>query len=204
MKTFTSLAILAMFAVASPAAFAQTSSDQQAPAATDQPATTESGTTATDQPATTESGSATTDQNVTTDENAATTDQNAASDEPAAADTDAATTTEAAPSSSTNIADAGFYTMQTGDLRASRLIGMSVRNAADEAIGDINEVVLSKDGKVAAVIVGVGGFLGMGEREVAIPFSSLKMAASEDGANVVSVDLSRDALAAAPAWTWPE
>jgi hypothetical protein len=190
MKTITSLAILAMFAVASPAAFAQTSSDQQAPAATDQPATTDSGTTATDQPATTESGGATTDQNVTTDQNATPTDQNAATEEPAAG--------------SSATADAGFYTMQSGDLRASRLIGMSVRNAADEAIGDINEVVLSKDGKVAAVIVGVGGFLGMGEREVAIPFSSLKVATSEDGANVVTVDLSRDALAAAPAWTWPE
>lgn len=97
---------------------------------------------------------------------------------------------------------ANWYTLQQGDLRASRLIGMAVSNAAGESIGDINEIVLTQDGKVGAVVVGVGGFLGMGEREVAIPFSSLKMVADSNGATTVSVDATRDSLAGAPAWQW--
>lgn len=95
-----------------------------------------------------------------------------------------------------------YYTYQQGDMRASRLIGTSVMNSAGESIGDINEIVLQQDGKVAAVVVGVGGFLGMGEREVAIPFSSLKMAADANGTSTITVDATRDALSGAPAWQW--
>lgn len=61
-----------------------------------------------------------------------------------------------------------WHRPQAGELRASKLIGMTVKNAAGESIGDINEVVLGKDGKVAAVVIGVGGVLGIGEREVAV------------------------------------
>lgn len=64
-------------------------------------------------------------------------------------------------------------------MRASKLIGAAVRNDANESIGDINEIILDKDGKVAAVVVGVGGFLGMGEREVALEFKSLRFRARQ-------------------------
>ena len=63
-----------------------------------------------------------------------------------------------------------WYSHQADEMRASKLIGTKVVNTANETIGDINEIVLGKDGKVAAVIIGVGGFLGMGEREVAMNF----------------------------------
>ena len=53
-----------------------------------------------------------------------------------------------------------WYSRQGNEMRASKLIGTTVQNDADESIGKINEVVLGKDGKVAAVVVGVGGFLG--------------------------------------------
>ena len=59
-------------------------------------------------------------------------------------------------------------------MRASKLIGTNVTNAANELVGEINDIVLGKDGKVAAVIVGVGGFLGIGEREVALSYGSLR------------------------------
>ena len=61
-----------------------------------------------------------------------------------------------------------------GEWRASKLVGVDVYNEANEKIGDINEVILDKSGKVAHVILGVGGFLGMGEHYVAVAFDKLK------------------------------
>ena len=61
-----------------------------------------------------------------------------------------------------------------GQYRASKLVGVNVYNDANEKIGDINDVILDKSGKVANVILGVGGFLGMGEHDVAVPFEKLK------------------------------
>jgi sporulation protein YlmC with PRC-barrel domain len=49
---------------------------------------------------------------------------------------------------------------------------VNVYNEANEKIGDINDVVLDKSGKVEKVVLGVGGFLGMGEHYVASPMTS--------------------------------
>jgi sporulation protein YlmC with PRC-barrel domain len=61
-----------------------------------------------------------------------------------------------------------------GEWRASKLVGVNVYNQANEKIGDINELILDKSGKVENVILGVGGFLGMGEHYVAVAFDKLK------------------------------
>jgi len=61
-----------------------------------------------------------------------------------------------------------------GEWRASKLVGVNVYNEGNEKIGDINDVILDKTGKAANVIIGVGGFLGMGEHYVAIAFDKLK------------------------------
>jgi hypothetical protein len=61
-----------------------------------------------------------------------------------------------------------------GTWRSSKLIGLDIYNRADEKIGDINEILLDKDGKVKAVVIGVGGFLGMGEHDVAVSMDKLK------------------------------
>jgi sporulation protein YlmC with PRC-barrel domain len=61
-----------------------------------------------------------------------------------------------------------------GGWRASKLVGVNVYNEANEKIGDINEVILDRSGKVTNVILGVGGFLGMGEHYVAVAFDKLK------------------------------
>jgi len=58
--------------------------------------------------------------------------------------------------------------------RASKLMGLDVYNEANEKIGDINELILDKNGKVNAVVVGVGGFLGMGEHDIAVSMDKLK------------------------------
>jgi hypothetical protein len=100
-----------------------------------------------------------------------------------------------------------YYTFTPGQMRASKLIGTNVRNAASETIGEINELILDKDGKVAAVVIGVGGFLGIGAREVALDYKSLNVkydpnAMTDAGATTVTVNATKESLSTAPAWTW--
>jgi hypothetical protein len=61
-----------------------------------------------------------------------------------------------------------------GTWRSSKLIGVNVYNRADEKLGDINEILLDPEGKVKAVVIGVGGFLGMGEHDIAVSMDKLK------------------------------
>jgi hypothetical protein len=58
--------------------------------------------------------------------------------------------------------------------QSSKMIGLDVYNQQNNKIGDIKELLLDKDGKVAQVAIGVGGFLGMGEHDVAVKWSDLK------------------------------
>ena len=113
----------------------------------------------------------------------------------------AQTTTVDKPAVSTT-ADGHFYTHQAGEIRASKLIGSKVTNSANESVGEINDVVLGRGGKVAAVIIGVGGFLGMGERDVAISYAGLKFAKDSSDRNIITVNATKDQLKAAPAWKW--
>jgi sporulation protein YlmC with PRC-barrel domain len=61
-----------------------------------------------------------------------------------------------------------------GDWRASKVVGLNVYNDKNESIGSINELLMDKNGNIKAVVLGVGGFLGMGEHLVAIPFDKIK------------------------------
>lgn len=64
--------------------------------------------------------------------------------------------------------------MLKGNWRASKLIGLDVYNDGNEKLGEINELILDKQGKVNAVVIGVGGFLGMGEHDIAVSMDKLK------------------------------
>ncbi|MCD0416323.1 PRC-barrel domain-containing protein [Rubrivivax sp. JA1024] len=61
-----------------------------------------------------------------------------------------------------------------GEWRASKMIGLNVYNQGNEKLGGINEILLDNQGRVQAVVIGVGGFLGVGERDVAVAFDKLK------------------------------
>ncbi|MCP1838841.1 MULTISPECIES: PRC-barrel domain-containing protein [unclassified Bradyrhizobium] len=61
-----------------------------------------------------------------------------------------------------------------GNWRASKLMGLKVYNEANEKLGDINELLVDKSGKINAVVIGVGGFLGMGEHDIAVSMDKLK------------------------------
>ena len=62
----------------------------------------------------------------------------------------------------------------TGQWRASKLIGLDVYNDQNEKLGDISEVLVDKSGKVTGVVIGVGGFLGIGEKLILVTMDKLK------------------------------
>jgi sporulation protein YlmC with PRC-barrel domain len=79
-----------------------------------------------------------------------------------------------AQTATNQVASTSATTHKEGEWRASKLVHVDVYNEANEKIGDINDVILDRSGKVANVILGVGGVLGLGERYVAVAFDKLK------------------------------
>lgn len=63
---------------------------------------------------------------------------------------------------------------QPNQWRASKLVGTNIYGSDNQKIGDVNDVLLDRTGKAEAVVIGVGGFLGIGEKDVAIPFTSVE------------------------------
>jgi ribosomal 30S subunit maturation factor RimM len=111
----------------------------------------------------------------------------------------------------------GQVEMQQGDFYASNLIGMRIYNAENavandttiaadgeaewDDIGEINDLLVTKDGEVSAVILGVGGFLGMGERDVAIPMDAITIVREQDSNDrFLVVSTTKDALKEMPAF----
>ena len=91
-----------------------------------------------------------------------------------------------------------------GEISANELLNKSVKNAANETVGDINDVRIDNSGNVSAVIVGVGGFLGLGEKNVALTFDQINLARDSDGNLVVTADVTKESLQAAPEYKKPE
>ncbi|MCC2097058.1 MAG: PRC-barrel domain-containing protein [Hyphomicrobiales bacterium] len=88
--------------------------------------------------------------------------------------------------------------------RASKLIGHVVYSAKNENIGEINDLIVSADGKISHVILGVGGFLGLGERNVSVAMSDLNFAWDNDKDLKITGDFTKESLGAMPAWTAKE
>jgi sporulation protein YlmC with PRC-barrel domain len=61
-----------------------------------------------------------------------------------------------------------------GQWQGSKLISMNVYNTQNEKIGTIQDLMVDKNGNIPSVVIGVGGFLGIGERDVAVKFADLK------------------------------
>jgi len=61
-----------------------------------------------------------------------------------------------------------------GDWRASKLVGVGIYGPNEESIGKVDDVIVDSSGATKAVVIGVGGFLGMGKKDVAMPFSEIK------------------------------
>jgi sporulation protein YlmC with PRC-barrel domain len=108
---------------------------------------------------------------------------------------------EATTTVNSNLLTEGYQVVDTDGL-TSKLMGFpvytSATNDADQ-IGEINDIVIGQDGKVAAVILGVGGFLGIGEKNVAVDYGQLQWVVAEDDTERLVLDISREALETAAA-----
>jgi len=88
----------------------------------------------------------------------------------------------------------------SGDMAASALLGTKVRNANKESIGKIDDIYLDKDAKTTVVVISVGGFLGVGSKDVAVKWSDLTFG-QDDTSVMVTTSLTKDALTALPDYT---
>ena len=70
----------------------------------------------------------------------------------------------------------------------------SVYDSSDSKIGEIMDVLLDKQGKVVALVVGVGGFLGMGEKDVAVPFNTVQFKTKDNNKWYAVMNTTKDAL----------
>jgi len=96
--------------------------------------------------------------------------------------------------------DKGYFQAGQGEILASTLIGKAVYSGPNEdadRIGDVNDVVLSPNGSAEAVIIGVGGFLGIGEKDVAVDFDRVSWV-DRDGNRYIVVQSTKEDLEAAP------
>ena len=73
-----------------------------------------------------------------------------------------------------NVMKIDVVRLATG-FRATKIIGETVVNDANEAVGKVDDLIIVPDGKVPVLILSVGGFLGVGTKLVAVPFDSLKI-----------------------------
>lgn len=110
--------------------------------------------------------------------------------------------TPAAPNTS---ADAGaatgsYLTEQAANqISANDYIGSAVYTSADESIGNVTNLILEENGGIVAAVVGVGGFLGMGAKDVAVPMDKITMTRStDDGSIRLTTTETADSLKAAP------
>lgn len=109
--------------------------------------------------------------------------------------------TSSAVTSRTPVDITAGYTQVDTDRLASKIIGSPVYDgpAADaNNLGKINDLVLDQNGQVAAVVLGVGGFLGIAEKQVAVDFGALQWVVAADNTERWVLQTTKDQLSAAP------
>jgi hypothetical protein len=84
-------------------------------------------------------------------------------------------------------------------VRAESLLGVDVSNGQD-TIGEVADLIVTQDGRVEAIVVGVGGFLGVGQKSVALAWDSVELA-ERDGERVILVAATREQLEGMPEFT---
>lgn len=100
--------------------------------------------------------------------------QDATSPAPASPTMPAPAENSTVPSDSNAAVTGGYLTQQSStQISANDFIGQSVHTAGDEAIGDINDLIIEEKGGIVAAVIGVGGFLGVGEKDVAVPMDKI-------------------------------
>ena len=94
-----------------------------------------------------------------------------------------------------------FVTQQpVNEWLAEMFIGQSVLNKTGETVGEVNDLLFDRKGQISTAVIGVGGFLGMGEKNVGVPYGMLTFEIGKTGERVIVVALSKQDLTQAPAF----
>jgi len=96
---------------------------------------------------------------------------------------------------------AALTSIPTNSATVTNYYKQNVYDTHNNKIGEIKDVLVDADGKVTALIVAAGGFLGMGEHDVALPFKEVK-GTQKDGKWYLTMDTSKEALKAAPGFKY--
>jgi len=102
-------------------------------------------------------------------------------------------------------APAGFLRQQdTAEWRSSKLVGTSVYGPDNKSIGTIDDLIIDRKGGVEAAVIGVGGFLGVGQKDVAVPFSALTIQRKANSSSIdkITVTYTKQQLSQAPTFAY--
>ncbi len=111
-------------------------------------------------------------------------------------------------------AGVGAVQQQPGDFMVDDIIGTSVRNQQNEDIGSVTDLLIDRNGQVKAAVLSVGGFLGIGDKDVAVPWNQVQVradpstysgttttgSAAAEREPILSVNITKDQLEQAPAF----
>ena len=110
-----------------------------------------------------------------------------------------------AQTSGTAPAEAKFSTVAKDEMFSSKLKGLNVYNQKDEKVGEITDLAIGKGEQIQAMILSVGGFLGMGEHYVAVSPSSVRVSYNKDKDTwSARMNTTKEALKAAPEFKYPK
>jgi sporulation protein YlmC with PRC-barrel domain len=120
------------------------------------------------------------------------------------------TTTTVPPGGSVTVTGSTVRTAVTathlmpGQIRATAMNGATVYDVQDKKIGDVKDIILDREGRVAAVVLDVGAFLGMGGKFVAVGMNDIKVSFDTNNKPKFAVDMTKDQLKSAQAYDLDE
>ena len=110
-----------------------------------------------------------------------------------------------AQTSGTAPAEAKFSTVAKDEMFSSKLKGLNVYNQKDEKVGEITDLAIGKGEQIQAMILSVGGFLGVGEHYVAVSPSSVRVSYNKDKDTwTAKMNTTKEALKVAPEFKYPK
>ena len=97
-----------------------------------------------------------------------------------------------------------FLQQQAGnEWRSSKFVGTKVMGADNQNIGEVSDLIVDQNGNIQAAVIGVGGFLGLGEKNVAVPFKNLNITRNSNGSiDHISVPYNKAQLNSAPTFKY--
>src|SRR6185312_8773148 len=113
--------------------------------------------------------------------------------------------TSAAADTKADKKQAGFVQNQdSSEWRSSKLVGASVYGPDNKSIGSIDDLIVDEKGAIKAAVIGVGGFLGVGQKDVAVPFESLQIQRKQNSSSIekITVTYTKDQLTNAPKFAY--